>query len=159
VTKIKIPYYVVAKGRGYWRPHPRMRRFSFSLIRCGKDGPAAWAIAESWNQKWQSVRKGEEPPPVDVSKLSRVRPTWRAWVFDHPRASRARKSVFASRCARNDRHDEEACGEGGVSRPARIPDRGDVTPAEFALKDIETAVHVSRRTIQSAWSVAKSSHA
>jgi hypothetical protein len=71
VTKIKIPYYVVAKGRGYWRPHPRMRRFGFSLIRCGKDGPAAWAIAEDWNQKWQAVRKGEAPPPVDVSQLRR----------------------------------------------------------------------------------------
>ena len=27
--KVKIPYYVVAKGRGYWRPHPRMRRSAF----------------------------------------------------------------------------------------------------------------------------------
>jgi hypothetical protein len=71
VTKIKIPYYVVAKGRGYWRPHPRMRRFGFSLIRCGKDGPDAWAIAEGWNQKWQAFRRGEAPAPVDASKLSR----------------------------------------------------------------------------------------
>jgi hypothetical protein len=71
VTKIKIPYYVVVKGRGYWRPHPRMRRFGFGLIRCGKDGPDAWAIAECWNRKWQAVRKGDAPTLVDVRRLSR----------------------------------------------------------------------------------------
>jgi hypothetical protein len=71
VTKIRIPYYVIAKGRGYWRPHPRMRRFGFSLVRCGKDGPEAWAIAESWNQKWQAFRKGQIPAPIEASKLSR----------------------------------------------------------------------------------------
>jgi hypothetical protein len=71
MTKIKIPYYIIAKGRGYWRPHPRMRRFAFSRICCGKNGPEAWAIAESWNQKWQAFRRGEAPAPVDVSKLSR----------------------------------------------------------------------------------------
>jgi hypothetical protein len=48
-----------------------MRRFGFFMIRCGKDGPGAWAIADEWNQKWQAVRKGEAPPPVDASKLSR----------------------------------------------------------------------------------------
>jgi hypothetical protein len=48
-----------------------MKYLGFSDIRCGKDGPEAWAIAESWNQKWQAVRKGEAPTLVDVSKLSR----------------------------------------------------------------------------------------
>jgi len=48
-----------------------MRCFGFSLIRCGKDGPEAWAIAEGWNQKWQAFRKGLAPAPIDVSKLSR----------------------------------------------------------------------------------------
>jgi hypothetical protein len=71
VTKIRIPYYVVVKGRGYWRPHPRMRRFGFCLVRCGRDGPDAWTTAEGWNQKWQAVRRGDAPPPVDASKLSR----------------------------------------------------------------------------------------
>jgi hypothetical protein len=48
-----------------------MRRFGFSLVRCGKDGPEAWALAESWNQKWQAVRKGQAPAPIEASKLSR----------------------------------------------------------------------------------------
>jgi hypothetical protein len=37
----------------------------------GADGPEAWAIAESWNQKWQAVRKGQAPAPIEASKLSR----------------------------------------------------------------------------------------
>jgi hypothetical protein len=71
VGKIKIPYYVVVKGRGYWRPHPRMRAVGFQLVRCGADGPDAWKIAEEWNQKWQAVRRGEAPALVDLSKLDR----------------------------------------------------------------------------------------
>jgi hypothetical protein len=70
VTKIRIPYYVIVKGRGYWRPHPRMRRFGFSLVRCGKDGPDAWVIADGWNHRWQAFRKGDAPAPLDASKLS-----------------------------------------------------------------------------------------
>ena len=69
--RIKIPYYVVIKGRGYWRPHPRMRRFGFGLIRCGKDGSEAWAVADSWNQRWQAFRRGETPAPLDGARLSR----------------------------------------------------------------------------------------
>jgi hypothetical protein len=41
------------------------------MIRCGKDGPEAWAIADGWHQKWQAVRKGDAPPPVDTTTLSR----------------------------------------------------------------------------------------
>jgi hypothetical protein len=71
VGRIKIPYYVVVKRRGYWRPHPRMRGYGFNIIRCGPDGPDAWKIAEEWNQRWQAVRRGDAPPLVDVSKLTR----------------------------------------------------------------------------------------
>jgi hypothetical protein len=67
--RVKIPYYVVAKGRGYWRPHPRMRAFGFQIIRCGADGPNAWAIADEWNKRWQAVRKGDAPPLVSLDKL------------------------------------------------------------------------------------------
>jgi hypothetical protein len=70
VTKIKIPYYVIVGGRGYWRTTPKMRALGFSTVRCGPDGPAAWAIAESWSRKWRAVRKGEAPPPLDASNLT-----------------------------------------------------------------------------------------
>jgi hypothetical protein len=71
VAKIRIPYYVVVKGRGYWRPHPRMRVHGFGIVRCGPDGPGAWAKAAEANARWQAVRRGTTQPPVDVSKLSR----------------------------------------------------------------------------------------
>ncbi len=69
--KIKIPYYSVIAGRGYWRPTPRMRACGFAIVRCGSDGPDAWAIADEWNKRWQAVRKGEAPSLLDVDKLSR----------------------------------------------------------------------------------------
>ncbi len=59
VGKVKIRYYVVLKGRGYWRPTPTMRGVGFADVRCGPDGPAAWAIAEEWNRRWQAARRGE----------------------------------------------------------------------------------------------------
>jgi hypothetical protein len=69
--RVKIPYYVVVKGRGYWRPHPRMRALGFQIVRCGPDGPEAWALAAEWNNRWQAVRKREAPPPVSLDHLSR----------------------------------------------------------------------------------------
>jgi hypothetical protein len=71
VGKVKIPYYVVIKGRGYWRTTPRMEALGFSIVRCGPDGPAAWAIASEWNQRWQAVRRGDAPAPTNSSQLSR----------------------------------------------------------------------------------------
>jgi hypothetical protein len=69
--RVKIPYYVVVKGRGYWRPHPRMRALGFSIVRCGADGPAAWALADEWNRRWQAVRRGDVPAPIlSVDHLS-----------------------------------------------------------------------------------------
>jgi hypothetical protein len=69
--KVKIAYYSVIAGRGYWRPTPRMRAFGFQIVRCGADGPEAWAIAVEWNKRWQAVKKGEAPSLLSVDKLSR----------------------------------------------------------------------------------------
>ncbi len=68
--KVRIPYYVVPKGkrRGYWRPTPRMKALGFMDIRCGPDGPAAWAIAQAWNERWQRARRGE---PVSFAEQER----------------------------------------------------------------------------------------
>ncbi|MDP2296709.1 MAG: hypothetical protein Q8M24_14765 [Pseudolabrys sp.] len=71
VGRVKIPYYLVEKGRGYWRPHPRMHVFGFSCVPCGEDGPDAWAKAAQWNARWQAFRRGERQAPIDVSKLRR----------------------------------------------------------------------------------------
>jgi hypothetical protein len=71
--KIKIPYYTIIAGRGYWRPTRKMRVLGFQIVRCGPDGPDAWALAAEWNGRWQAVRKGKAPPLVDLDKLSRDR--------------------------------------------------------------------------------------
>jgi hypothetical protein len=69
--RIKIPYYFVKpSGRAYWRPTKSMRGRGFHLVPLGEDGPAAWSLADEWNRKWQSVRRGEAPPLTDVSSLS-----------------------------------------------------------------------------------------
>jgi len=66
--RAKIPYYVVLKGRGYWRPAPRMKLLGFRDIRCGPDGPAAWEIASEWNERWQKVRRGETISPFEQER-------------------------------------------------------------------------------------------
>jgi hypothetical protein len=69
--KVKIPYYTAIAGRGYWRPTRRMRALGFQIVRCGPDGPEAWALAAEWNKRWQAVRKGESPSLVNIDQLSR----------------------------------------------------------------------------------------
>jgi hypothetical protein len=71
VGKVKIPYYCVMKGRGYWCPTRRMKALGFSIVRCGPDGAEAWKVAAEWNERWQAVRRGDALPPADASQLSR----------------------------------------------------------------------------------------
>jgi hypothetical protein len=69
--KVKIPYYTVIAGRGYWRPTPKMRLLGFEIVRCGPDGLDAWALAAEWNKRWQAVRKREAPALVNLDQLPR----------------------------------------------------------------------------------------
>lgn len=65
--RIKIPYYVVRKERGYWLASVSMQRMGFpSSVPCGPDGPDAWKVANEWNERWQRTRTGREAPPLDV---------------------------------------------------------------------------------------------
>jgi hypothetical protein len=61
--RVKIPYYVVIKGRGYWQPTARMRAAGFGLVACGADGPAAWGLAAAWAERWRLHRTGQAGPP------------------------------------------------------------------------------------------------
>lgn len=63
MARIKLPYYVVKKGRGYWQPTASMRRQGFTAICCGPDGADAWAVAQQWNHRWQLHRRGITPTP------------------------------------------------------------------------------------------------
>jgi hypothetical protein len=68
VGKVTIPYYVVRKGRGYWLASPQMKSLGFNNVRCGPDGPDAWRIAQTWNERWQRVRKGETLSPSEIDR-------------------------------------------------------------------------------------------
>lgn len=61
---IKIPYYIVKKGHGYWQPSARMRKIGAEPARCGPDGPDAWERARHLNAMWafkKTAPKGHAP--------------------------------------------------------------------------------------------------
>jgi hypothetical protein len=81
--RVKLPYYVTRqpwrKSRisGYWLPTKKMKSLGFSNVRCGEDGPLAWAIAEQWNARWQEVRaarKRGELSPANPGKIEKIYP-------------------------------------------------------------------------------------
>lgn len=59
---MRVRYYRVRKGRGYWEPGAHGAAFDFAKsVPCGPHGPAAWAIAEAWNKRLDAARRGEDP--------------------------------------------------------------------------------------------------
>jgi hypothetical protein len=80
MSKVKLPYYVTrqpwpnSRVSGYWLPSKKMKALGFSNVRCGEDGPLAWAIAQQWNARWQEMkarlRRGEPTTnPANVQKI------------------------------------------------------------------------------------------
>jgi integrase len=89
VGDIKVRYYVTRKfkdqpKRGYWapclaRPDKKtgefkptlMAQLGFQHVDCGIDGPLAWAVAESWNRKWDAARAAHYAgaPPDSQGKV------------------------------------------------------------------------------------------
>ncbi len=63
---VKIPYYVVKCGKGYWQPTAAMRAKGAKPIPCGTDGPAAWARAQSAFDDWKA-RQAAETTRADVA--------------------------------------------------------------------------------------------
>lgn len=66
---MKVPYYIVVKGRGYFAPSKRMKELGFRVVSCGKDGPTAQAKAAALYAKWKS---GSKPKPVVAGKAGYV---------------------------------------------------------------------------------------
>ena len=56
--KIKIPYYVVVKGCGYWRPKKEMRALGFERIKCGEAVDGLETVR---------IRKGGAPVEVSLT--------------------------------------------------------------------------------------------
>lgn len=59
MADVKIPYYRVKHGRGYFQPTPTMQRQGFAPRSLGADGPEAWAEAYRLYEDWQRHRGGE----------------------------------------------------------------------------------------------------
>jgi hypothetical protein len=57
MVRIRIRYYRVKRGRGFWDPSPEMRELGIKTQPCGPDGPEAWAKAEALSREWDAKRK------------------------------------------------------------------------------------------------------
>lgn len=86
MAMVRIPYYVVRNGRGYWQPKKNMRALGFECTSCGPDGPEARAIAEGLNAKWRAFSRElrpEEPAGPKRGSLAeaferyKATPEWR----------------------------------------------------------------------------------
>ena len=88
MVRIRIRYYHVKKGRGFWEPTPEMRALGMEPRACGPDGPQAWAAAEAMNAEWDRVRsqrhRAEHVKPAPRGSLEeafrryRATPEWTA---------------------------------------------------------------------------------
>lgn len=62
---MRVRYYSVIKGRGYWQPTRKMRALGFTPTACGPDGPSAWAKAEDLNKAWDArAAEAQRPAPI-----------------------------------------------------------------------------------------------
>jgi hypothetical protein len=59
MATVKLRYYVVKNGNGFWQPAPHMRATGARPIACGPDGPAAWSVAKRAYEKWKSGIEAE----------------------------------------------------------------------------------------------------
>jgi hypothetical protein len=113
MARVRIRYYRPprngAEGPGFWEPGKQADTFNLPRsVPCGPDGPAAWAIAQSWNTKLDAARRGEDQPTAVYPKgtfgsfWEKFRRTpswdamaprtredyWRAWTVIEPRFAR-----------------------------------------------------------------------
>jgi hypothetical protein len=97
--RVRIPYYVVRNGRGYWQPKKHMRALGFECTACGDDGPEAHQKAMALNAKWKEFSRRDthkqiapkrgsiseafaryKATPEWTKKADRTREEWeRAW--------------------------------------------------------------------------------
>ena len=90
--RVKIPYYAVKSGRGFWEPRPFMREAGFEAVACGPDGPDAWRIATECNARWReykaAARSAPVIPPMPIGSLAEAFQRYRGtaeWATKAPR--------------------------------------------------------------------------
>ncbi len=89
MSTVKIRYYRVKSGRGYWQPTPEMQQAGFAPRALGRDGPEAWAEAHRLYEDWRRHRHGL-PAAQD-------RPSWPHGSIGHAFDRYRRTAAWASK--------------------------------------------------------------
>ncbi|WP_424363563.1 tyrosine-type recombinase/integrase [Methylocystis parvus] len=106
MVRIRVPYYRVVRGNGFWQPTREMRAAGLEALACGPDGPEAWRKAQARNKEWQAIKaKARAKPSMPLAprgsldeafrryratgewslKADRTREEWdRAWAHIGP---------------------------------------------------------------------------
>lgn len=92
---VKIRYYVLKNGRGYFQPSQAMRKHGLEARCLGVNGPEAWAEAHRLYEDWLRIRRGETP----VAEIGKAYPPGSiGHAFDRYRRTDAwRKKAAATR--------------------------------------------------------------
>jgi len=64
MVRVKIPNYVVKRGRGFWQTTVAMREAGFEPVPCGQDGPEAWRKATECNARWAEFQAASKGLPI-----------------------------------------------------------------------------------------------
>lgn len=123
VANIKIPYYAVRNGRGYFQAKPAMRAQGLQSRCLGPDGPAAWAEAQRLYEDW---RRGLAGLPAAAEKKP-----WPAGSVGHAFDRYRRTEAWAAKSQSTREKDWE------WSWKFIAPIFGDVAPSTIQVEDIE----------------------
>ncbi len=123
MNKIRIPYYVVRNGRGYFQAKPAMKAIGIASRCLGPDGPAAWAEAHRLVEDWKRGAAGL--PAVAERKSWPIGSIGYAW--DRYR----RTEAWKAKAEATRRKDWE------WSWQFIAPIFGDVAPSTVQIEDIE----------------------
>jgi hypothetical protein len=89
VGKVKIPYYRVKGGNGFFEPTPSMKAAGFLPRPCGVDGPEAWQRAWALYEDWKRHCRGDTGPTRRRFLLGSVGEAWERYRRTEAWASKA----------------------------------------------------------------------
>ena len=119
-----------------------MQAFGFQRVNCGKDGPFAWAIAETWARRWEQARRGDCVCAPKESNSSKVYPPGSIGEA----FQRFRWTVEWAKKAPRTREDWERAWQ------HLEPSISDIIPSTISLEDMSAI----RADIAALWKVAAS---
>ncbi len=143
MSTVKIRYYRVKSGRGYWQPTPEMQQAGFAPRALGRDGPEAWAEAHRLYEDWQRHRHG--------LPAAQERPSWPQGSIGHAFDRYRRTAAWAAKSEATKKKDWE------WSWRWIGPVFGDCDPNTVQPEDIEQlyahilatkGLHTAHRTIK-----------